>query len=73
MDIIEQVWLTTSPCTLALGCVSLGEPSHVDLQGDAEGFAAYLEKYGNTICGRHPIGILLNVSSSSFSSRSKSF
>lgn len=25
-------------------------------------FTAYLKKYGNTICGRHPIGVLLNVS-----------
>lgn len=26
-------------------------------------FTEYLKKYGNTICGRHPIGVLLNVSS----------
>ncbi|MPC56296.1 Protein MEMO1 [Portunus trituberculatus] len=25
-------------------------------------FTEYLKKYGNTICGRHPIGVLLNVS-----------
>jgi len=25
------------------------------------GFSDYLKKYGNTICGRHPIGILLNA------------
>lgn len=24
-------------------------------------FTNYLKKYGNTICGRHPIGILLQV------------
>lgn len=30
-------------------------------QGDPEEFTAYLEHYGNTICGRHPIGILLNM------------
>lgn len=24
-------------------------------------FTKYLNKYGNTICGRHPIGILLQV------------
>ncbi len=30
---------------------------------DADGFAAYLKKFGNTICGRHPIGVLLRVSS----------
>ena len=29
---------------------------------DPQGFAAYLKKYQNTICGRHPIGVLLNVS-----------
>ncbi|KAG8182105.1 hypothetical protein JTE90_018376 [Oedothorax gibbosus] len=28
------------------------------------GFTAYLKKYGNTICGRHPIGVLLNAVSS---------
>lgn len=33
----------------------------LDIQGNPESFAAYLEEYGNTICGRHPIGILLNV------------
>lgn len=33
----------------------------LDMQGNSEDFAAYLEEYGNTICGRHPIGILLNV------------
>ena len=25
-------------------------------------FHEYLKKYQNTICGRHPIGVLLNVS-----------
>ena len=29
---------------------------------DTAGFTEYLKKYGNTICGRHPIGVLLNVS-----------
>ena len=24
-------------------------------------FTDYLRKYGNTICGRHPIGVLLQV------------
>ncbi len=24
-------------------------------------FSEYLKKYQNTICGRHPIGVLLNV------------
>ena len=27
-----------------------------------DGFAKYLDKYSNTICGRHPIGVLLQVS-----------
>ncbi|DBA99827.1 hypothetical protein WJX77_001024 [Trebouxia sp. C0004] len=30
-------------------------------QGRPEAFTAYLEQYGNTICGRHPIGVLLNM------------
>ena len=29
---------------------------------DPAAFTDYLKKYQNTICGRHPIGILLNVS-----------
>ncbi|KAJ3076614.1 hypothetical protein HK102_005386, partial [Quaeritorhiza haematococci] len=33
---------------------------HIE-QIDAKGFAAYLKKTRNTICGRHPIGILLNA------------
>lgn len=28
---------------------------------DPAGFTEYQKKYGNTICGRHPIGVLLNV------------
>lgn len=28
------------------------------------GFTSYLKKYANTICGRHPIGVLLNAISS---------
>lgn len=28
---------------------------------DPEPFAAYLRKYSNTICGRHPIGVFLQV------------
>lgn len=31
---------------------------------DPVAFAEYLKKYQNTICGRHPIGVLLNVSES---------
>jgi hypothetical protein len=29
---------------------------------DPVAFTEYLKKYSNTICGRHPIGVLLNVS-----------
>ncbi len=29
---------------------------------DPSAFTEYLKKYQNTICGRHPIGVLLNVS-----------
>lgn len=32
------------------------------LQGQPGPFADYLKQYKNTICGRHPIGVLLNVS-----------
>eukprot|EP00939_MAST-03C_sp_MAST-3C-sp1_P002815 g2815.t1 len=29
--------------------------------GSCDGFSAYLKKYKNTICGRHPIGLLLQM------------
>ncbi|KAL6765289.1 MEMO1 family [Haematococcus lacustris] len=29
--------------------------------GQPTAFSQYLSKYGNTICGRHPIGVLLNM------------
>ena len=28
---------------------------------DHEAFNSYLRKYGNTICGRHPIGVFLGA------------
>lgn len=28
---------------------------------DTKGFSDYLRDYGNTICGRHPIGVLLQA------------
>ena len=28
---------------------------------DPQGFTAYLKQFGNTICGRHPIGVFLNM------------
>lgn len=31
-------------------------------QLDPMSFTNYLKKYRNTICGRHPIGVLLNAS-----------
>lgn len=30
-------------------------------QGKPEAFTAYLKQYGNTICGRHPIAVFLNM------------
>ena len=30
-------------------------------QGDPQAFTDYLKSYGNTICGRHPISVFLNV------------
>lgn len=30
-------------------------------RGDPAEFTAYLQQYRNTICGRHPIGVLLNA------------
>lgn len=33
-------------------------------QLDPPSFSNYIKKYRNTICGRHPIGVLLNVSAS---------
>lgn len=30
-------------------------------KGDAAAFRAYLKQYGNTICGRRPISVFLNV------------
>lgn len=30
--------------------------------GDADSFKRYLQQYENTICGRHPISVFLNVS-----------
>lgn len=35
--------------------------SIIQAQGSPEDFTEYLEQYNNTICGRHPIGILLQV------------
>ena len=71
MDLIEQVGMSVIPVRL-LGCsvhvTILAQSARlrlVCLQGDAAGFAAYLEHYGNTICGRHPIGVLLHVSTRS--------
>ena len=34
---------------------------HAVLQGGPQAFTAYLKRYGNTICGRHPISVFLNV------------
>jgi predicted class III extradiol MEMO1 family dioxygenase len=34
--------------------------------GDPDAFKQYLQEYENTICGRHPISVLLHVSGSFF-------
>ena len=45
--------------------------SHLhDVQGNPEAFQLYLQQYSNTICGRHPIAILLNVSAAQICNRS---
>jgi MEMO1 family protein len=31
------------------------------VQGKPSDFTQYLQQFGNTICGRHPIGVLLQV------------
>lgn len=45
-------------------CDLLSPPQGMDIIEtlDAPAFTEYLKKYGNTICGRHPIGVLLQVS-----------
>ena len=60
MDIIEKV-RGQRACNFQLRDI-LREFFH-SVQGKASDFHAYLKTYGNTICGRHPIGILLHVSS----------
>lgn len=37
--------------------------------GEPDAFKRYLSEYENTICGRHPISIFLNVSSPSSDSK----
>lgn len=39
--------------------------------GDPDAFKNYLLETDNTICGRHPISVFLNVSTSSFSSKNR--
>lgn len=57
----------TSECVFLLS--SVGDILSLSLKGmgiieqlDPTSFTNYLKKYRNTICGRHPIGVLLNVS-----------
>ena len=40
---------------------------------DAPGFASYLKRFGNTICGRHPIGVFLNMVAEMKASRSNGY
>ncbi|XP_071480969.1 protein MEMO1-like [Diadema antillarum] len=44
-------------------CIEAVDKMGMDLieQLDPRGFSAYLKKYSNTICGRHPIAVLLNA------------
>lgn len=60
MNAIEQVRhaLRRGSCCIA-PLQKYTEAPH--LQGSPEAFANYLRQYGNTICGRHPIGVFLNV------------
>lgn len=65
--------LNTLPNGVTAGWVSslfpVSDIVFLSLQGmgiieqlDPTSFTNYLKKYRNTICGRHPIGVLLNVS-----------
>jgi len=40
---------------------------------DPVGFSSYLKKFGNTICGRHPIGVFLHMVDSVRNGRSNGF
>lgn len=63
MDTIEQA----RPARLLQISTSRSERcsrKHCDArgaQGSPQAFAEYLRRYGNTICGRYPIGLFLNV------------
>ena len=46
---------------------SLNQAMDIIESMDPVTFSEYLKKYQNTICGRHPIGVLLNVSRNKFS------
>jgi predicted class III extradiol MEMO1 family dioxygenase len=41
--------------------------------GDPDAFKQYLQEYENTICGRHPISVLLHVSGSFFDDSTVTF
>ena len=45
----------------ATACSFRTPPLPLRAQGDPQAFADYQAEYRNTICGRHPIGVLLNV------------
>jgi predicted class III extradiol MEMO1 family dioxygenase len=62
MDIIESVsW--TCCCDAVLHCSEVAHDTTTlcNMQGNPDEFTRYLQQFGNTICGRHPIGVLLQV------------
>ena len=54
-----DIWSLGHPFLLLYLCFFQGMNLIESL--DTKGFYSYLDRYANTICGRHPIGILLNV------------
>ena len=48
-------------CRSAHGSMDPHYPPGLTMQGRPEAFAEYMRQYKNTICGRHPIGVLLNM------------
>ena len=57
----ESKDVTASDSCLACHCVSLQGMARIESL-DPHAFSAYLNETQNTICGRHPIAVLLNVS-----------
>lgn len=53
IELMEMYWAFVSLPMKGMGIIE---------QLDPPSFSNYIKKYRNTICGRHPIGVLLNVS-----------